>query len=142
MINEMNKRIKNLSVWDIGLTKAAVFCFAVIIVKLLPVILTIRIRIWIVLLVLLAAKPLWVFLINRAGLVFESFCKTLAFARSFLSGLPLFIRQRDIFIAKVHKSLAGELSVPQQSLFIQFLEWLVGILIPNVFVENTRSSFC
>ncbi len=65
MIEEMNKRIKNLTVWDIGLTKLAVFCFTVALVKIFPVIMVPRIRYWVILLVLLAIKPAYRFIANK-----------------------------------------------------------------------------
>lgn len=65
MIEEMNKRIRNFSVWDIGLTKLAVFFFAIAIVKLFPVLLQIRYRGLIILVVLLGIKPLYRFLANK-----------------------------------------------------------------------------
>ena len=65
MIEEMNKRLRNFSVWDIGLTKATVFFFAIAIVKYFPVLLLIRYRVLMILVILTAIKPLYRFIANK-----------------------------------------------------------------------------
>ena len=65
MFEELNKRVRKFSIWDIGLTKLAVFFFAIAAVKLFPVLLLVRYRVLIVLVVLLGIKPLYRFLANK-----------------------------------------------------------------------------
>jgi hypothetical protein len=65
MFEKLNAGFKNYTIWDIGLTKWTVFFFTIVLVKLFPVLLTIRFRYLIVLVVLCAAKPLYKFLVNK-----------------------------------------------------------------------------
>ena len=59
MLEKMNERIKKLTVIDIGLTKWSVFFATVIVVKLFPQLLNIGYPVLIVLMLALAAKPLY-----------------------------------------------------------------------------------
>lgn len=61
MIKFLNKKVRHLSVIDIGLTKFAVFFATLIIVKLWPELLTIDFTILISLVILCAAKPFYFF---------------------------------------------------------------------------------
>ncbi|MCX5748887.1 MAG: hypothetical protein NTZ10_01390 [Candidatus Saganbacteria bacterium] len=65
MLNMLNERVKKLTVWDIGLTKIAIFFFTIIIVKLLPVLLQIRYSVLIILVVICGARPLYRFLSDK-----------------------------------------------------------------------------
>ncbi|MDD5422297.1 MAG: hypothetical protein WC592_04940 [Candidatus Omnitrophota bacterium] len=65
MLEKMNERIKKLTVWDIGLTKAAVFFFTIIIVKIFPQLLNIGYPVLIVLVLLAGAKPLYAFWMKK-----------------------------------------------------------------------------
>lgn len=57
--DSMNKKIRNMTVWDIGWIKWSVFFFTIIIVKLFPQLLNISFPILIVLMIACAAKPLY-----------------------------------------------------------------------------------
>jgi len=59
VLEKMNERIKKLTVIDIGLTKWSVFFATVIVVKLFPQLLNIGYPVLIVLMLALAAKPLY-----------------------------------------------------------------------------------
>ena len=61
VIQSLNERKNNLSVWDIGLIKWSVFCGTIVIVKLIPAILNISIWVFVILTILLVSKPLYVF---------------------------------------------------------------------------------
>lgn len=56
----MNSRINRFSIIDIKLVQGAAMCFAVIIVKLIPQILTIDMAWFVVLAILLAARPMYI----------------------------------------------------------------------------------
>jgi len=65
MLEKMNERIKKLTVVDIGLTKWSVFFATIIIVKIFPQLLNIGDPILIILMLVLAAKPLYVVWIKK-----------------------------------------------------------------------------
>lgn len=65
MFEKMNERVKRMTVVDIGLTKAAVFCFALFITKLYPQILYVRLRYMLLLAVLCSIKPVYSFWFKR-----------------------------------------------------------------------------
>lgn len=65
MWQNLNEKVKKLTVMDIGLTKLAVFFFTILLVKLLPVLLAIRYRYLIILVVVCAAKPLYQFFFKK-----------------------------------------------------------------------------
>lgn len=60
MFENLNQRIKRLTVIDIGMTKWSVFFATVIIVKLFPQLLGTNYPILIILMLVMAAKPLYV----------------------------------------------------------------------------------
>ncbi len=57
--DSMNKKIRNMTVWDIGWVKWSVFFFTIIIVKIFPKLLNISFPILIVLMLACAAKPIY-----------------------------------------------------------------------------------
>ena len=59
MIAYFNKRIKNLTFWDIALTKLSVLFATIVIVQLFPRLLEINIFLWIILSLLCAIRPLY-----------------------------------------------------------------------------------
>lgn len=59
MLESLNKRIKKLTIIDIGLTKWSVLFATIILVKIFPQILTINYPILIILLVLCSIKPIY-----------------------------------------------------------------------------------
>jgi len=59
MFDKMNERIKKLTVIDIGLTKWSVFFATIIVVKIFPQLLNIGYTLLIILMLALAAKPLY-----------------------------------------------------------------------------------
>ncbi|MDD5428791.1 MAG: hypothetical protein PHI58_06140 [Candidatus Omnitrophica bacterium] len=61
MLKELNKRIKKLTVIDIGLTKWSVLFATIILVKIFPQILRIHYSVLIILLVLCSVKPIYDF---------------------------------------------------------------------------------
>ena len=65
MFEKLNERIKKLTVIDIGLTKWSVFFATVIIVKIFPQLLNTGYPILIILMLALAAKPLYVIWIKK-----------------------------------------------------------------------------
>lgn len=65
MFEKLNERIKRLTVIDIGLTKWSVFFATIIIVKIFPQLLNINYPILIILMLVLAAKPLYVIWIRK-----------------------------------------------------------------------------
>ncbi len=62
---EMNRRIKKFGIIDEKLAQAAAIFFALIIVKLFPQIMDISIWWFVVLLIVCAIKPLYVFYIKK-----------------------------------------------------------------------------
>ena len=65
MFEKLNERIKKLTVVDIGLIKWSVFFSAIIIVKLFPQLLRINYAVLVLLVIVLAAKPVYTFWIKR-----------------------------------------------------------------------------
>ena len=61
MLDELNKRAKNLDALDIGLIKWSVLFFALIIIKMFPQLLHIGYLILIVIVIALAARPVYKF---------------------------------------------------------------------------------
>lgn len=61
MLEKLNKRIKKLTIIDIGLTKWSVLFATIILVKIFPQILRIHYSILIVLLILCSVKPIYDF---------------------------------------------------------------------------------
>lgn len=61
MCEKLNERIKHLTVVDVGLTKLAAMVFGIIIVKLFPQLLDLSYVVLIVIVLILGAKPLYVF---------------------------------------------------------------------------------
>lgn len=61
MLEGLNKRIKKLTVIDIGLTKWSVLFATIIIIKIFPQILRIHYSVLIILLVLCSVKPIYDF---------------------------------------------------------------------------------
>lgn len=65
MLEKLNEKMKNLTVVDIGLTKLSVLFATIIIVKIFPQLLNISYTLLIVLVLILAAKPLYVVWIKK-----------------------------------------------------------------------------
>jgi hypothetical protein len=65
MLKKMNERIKKLTVIDIGLIKWSVFFATIIIVKVFPQLLNIGYPILVILVLALAAKPLYAIWIKK-----------------------------------------------------------------------------
>jgi hypothetical protein len=65
LLDYMNQRIKKFSIFDEKLAQAAAIFFALIIVKLYPQILNVNIWWFVVLLIICAVKPLYVFYIKK-----------------------------------------------------------------------------
>ena len=65
MFDKMNERIKKLTVIDIGLTKWSVFFATIIIVKIFPQLLNTGYPMLIILMLMLAAKPLYTVWIKK-----------------------------------------------------------------------------
>ena len=65
MFENMNEKIKKMTVWDIGLVKWSVFFFTIIIVKLFPQLLNVSYPVLIVLMIICGAKPLYKFWIKK-----------------------------------------------------------------------------
>ncbi len=63
--DDMNERIKKMTVMDIGLVKFSVFFFAIIIAKLFPQLLRINYIVLIVLVLACDIKPLYKFWIKK-----------------------------------------------------------------------------
>ncbi|MBF0122714.1 MAG: hypothetical protein HQL21_04820 [Candidatus Omnitrophica bacterium] len=59
MIKMLNEKMKKMTVVDIGLVKLSAFCFAIIIVKLFPVLLNISYPVLIILVLAFGAGPLY-----------------------------------------------------------------------------------
>jgi hypothetical protein len=60
MLEKLNERIKRLTVIDIGLTKWSVFFATIIIVKIFPQLLNMGYPILVTLMLIMAAKPIYV----------------------------------------------------------------------------------
>jgi hypothetical protein len=65
MINLLNERVKKLDIWDIGLLKLSVILAAIVIVKLFPQLLLVRYSVLLVLIILLAIRPVCSFLLKK-----------------------------------------------------------------------------
>ena len=65
LLENMNQRIKKFDLIDEKLAQAAAIFFALIIVKWIPQIMDINIRWFVVLLILCAIKPIYVFYIKK-----------------------------------------------------------------------------
>jgi hypothetical protein len=61
MLDEINKRVKNLDALDIGLIKWSVLFFALIVIKMFPQLLHIGYLILIIIVIALAARPVYRF---------------------------------------------------------------------------------
>jgi hypothetical protein len=59
MFEKMNEKIRKLTVIDIGLTKWSVFFATIIVIKIFPQLLNISYPILIILMLALAAKPIY-----------------------------------------------------------------------------------
>lgn len=65
MIDTLNKMIKKLDVWDIGMIKLAVILATIAVVKFVPQLTTIRFRYLVVLVIILAARPCYRFWMKK-----------------------------------------------------------------------------
>jgi hypothetical protein len=65
LLENMTKRAKKFSILDLKLAQGATMFVALIVVKLIPQIMDINIRWFVVLLVICAIKPLYVFWIKK-----------------------------------------------------------------------------
>jgi len=65
ILENMNKRVKKFSILDVGFLKIAVMFGALIVAKLIPQIMDINIWWFVVLLVICAIKPFYVFWIKK-----------------------------------------------------------------------------
>jgi|GEM_PF-1315534 len=65
MFDKMNERVKNLTVIDIGLIKLSVFFATIYIIHMFPQLLNISYTALIVLVLALAAKPIYVIWIGK-----------------------------------------------------------------------------
>ncbi len=65
LLEYMNQRIKKFSIFDEKLAQAAAIFFALILVKLYPRILDVNIWWFVILLIICAIKPLYVFYIKK-----------------------------------------------------------------------------
>ena len=61
LFEEMNRRVKKFDIVDVKLAQSCAFFFALVIVKLIPDIMDINIWFFVVLLILCAIKPVYVF---------------------------------------------------------------------------------
>jgi len=62
LINEMNKKVKGMDIWDIGLTKLSVFFAALFVASILPAVASLEWYIYLVLALVLGARPLYRYL--------------------------------------------------------------------------------
>jgi hypothetical protein len=60
-----HERVKRLTIFDVKLVQASAMCVILIIVKLMPQIMTINIWWFIVLLILFAIRPIYVFYLKK-----------------------------------------------------------------------------
>ncbi len=65
IIDDMNNRVKKLNIFDIKLIQGCAMFAVLIIVKLIPQIMTINIWWFVILLVISAIRPLYVFYIKK-----------------------------------------------------------------------------
>lgn len=65
IIQDMNERVRKLNIFDIKLVQGCTMFMVLIIVKLIPQIMTINIWWFVILLVLCAFRPLYVFFIKK-----------------------------------------------------------------------------
>ncbi|TET61314.1 MAG: hypothetical protein E3J47_05360 [Candidatus Stahlbacteria bacterium] len=65
IIQDMNERVRKLNIFDIKLVQGCAMFVVLIIVKLIPQIMTINIWWFVVLLVICAIRPLYVFCIKK-----------------------------------------------------------------------------
>jgi hypothetical protein len=65
IIQDMNERVRKLNIFDIKLIQGCTMFMVLIIVKLIPQIMTINIWWIVILLVLCAIRPLYVFFIKK-----------------------------------------------------------------------------
>ena len=65
IIQDMNERVRKLNIFDIKLVQGCAMFVVLIIVKLIPQIMTINIWWFVVLLVICAIRPLYVFYIKK-----------------------------------------------------------------------------
>ena len=65
ILENMNERVKKFSIFDVKLVQGAAMFVALIIAKLIPRIMDINIWWFIILLVICAIKPFYVFLIKK-----------------------------------------------------------------------------
>ncbi len=65
MLENLNKRMKKLTIIDMGLTKWSVLFATIILVKIFPQILRIHYSVLIILLVLCSIKPIYDFLFKK-----------------------------------------------------------------------------
>jgi len=65
MLDKLNQMVKKLDVFDIGLVKFTVLFVTIIIVKLFPQILMIRIRYLLVLAIICAIRPMYRFWFSK-----------------------------------------------------------------------------
>ncbi len=62
LISTWNKKVKNMDIWDIGLTKLAVFFGALCIVSLVPAILFLDWYVFLIIGIIASIRPLYKFL--------------------------------------------------------------------------------
>ena len=65
LIRFFNQRVRQLTIWDIKLVQGCAMLLAVIIIKLIPDILRIDLALLIVLIVILAVRPMYAFFLKR-----------------------------------------------------------------------------
>lgn len=66
IIEYFNSRVKMMNIYDIKLIQGTTILLTLIIVRLIPQLMNVDIRIYIVLLVLFLIRPLYVFFIRKA----------------------------------------------------------------------------
>ena len=65
LLDFFEKRMENLTVWDVALIKYSVFAFALLLAKLFPVLLEAPLWVYVSLAILLGAKPVYVFYFKK-----------------------------------------------------------------------------
>ena len=64
-VDYFNSRVRKMTIFDVKLVQGAAIFFALVIVKIFPTILNINIWWFVVLAVLFAIRPVWVFFIRK-----------------------------------------------------------------------------
>lgn len=65
LIRFFNERVRRLTIWDVKLAQGCAMLLAVIIIKLIPDILRVDMAWFIVLVIILAIRPMYAFFIKR-----------------------------------------------------------------------------